>query len=116
MATVEEGRDEVVKLIGAGLSGNRFDAVGIGDDDTEVSDSDTGLKSTVDTETGLTASADGNTMSLVATFTDNSATIRESTIYESTDDVCLARQVLNELSVEDSDTVELTWEINLQDV
>jgi len=114
MATVNEGRDNVVELIGAGLTADgKFGSVGIGSDSTAVSDSDSSLGTTVDTQTGLTAGQNGNTMSLVATFTNNSSTIRESTIYCNTNTVLLARQILSTINVQSSDTLEMTWEVNV---
>lgn len=114
MATVNEGRDNVISLIGAGLTDDgRFGSVGIGTGSTAVSDSDTELGNTLDTETGLTAGQNGNTMSLVGTFTNNSATVRESSIYSDTNSVLLARQILSTINVQNSDTIEMTWEISV---
>lgn len=114
MAVVSDGRDEIVKLIGGGLSGTQFDEVHIGDSGSETSDSDSGLLSTVDSHTGLTAEDDGNTMTLVGEFTGNSATIREASVSNS-DDVMLARQVIDDVNVEESDTLEVTFNINFSD-
>ncbi len=112
MSVVNEGRDEIVKLIGAGLTGNEFDSVAVGSDNTTVTDSDTSLISTVDSATGLSASANGNTMSIVGTFTNNSASIRETSVYDSAGSVLLARQVIDVVNVESSDTLEVTFNIN----
>lgn len=115
MATVEEGRDNVAKLLVAGEDGDEYDSVAIGDSDEAVEDSDSELVSTVDTDTGLTGSVDGNTATLVGTFTGNSADIREASIYNESSDNMLARQVIDTVNVEDSDTLEITWEIEVQD-
>lgn len=115
MATVNEGRDEIVNLVGAGLTGNRFGSEAIGSGTTAVTDSDTALQTTVDTATGLTASANGNTMTLVGTFTGNSATIREASIYSNTNTVLLARQIVSTINIENSDTLETTWDIRFSD-
>lgn len=113
MTTVSEGRDEVAKLIGAGLTGDEFGSVGIGTSGSAASDSDTSLKNTLDTHTGLTASRNGNTMTLVGTFTGNSASVRESTAYSNTSTILLARQVVSTINVQNSDTLEVTWDINV---
>lgn len=113
MSVVDEGRDNIVNLMGAGLSGEKVGAQAVGSGSTAVTDSDTSLQTTVDTETGLTASANGNTMTLVATFTGNSATIREASIYSSTSSILLARQVVSTINVENTDTLEVTWDINV---
>lgn len=113
MSVVDEGRDNVVNLLGAGLTGEKVGAEAIGSSGVAVTDSDTGLKATVDTDTGLTASANGNTMTLVGTFTGNSATIREASIYSNTSSILLARQVVSTINIETSDTLETTWEINV---
>lgn len=113
MSVVDEGRDNVVNLIGAGLTGEKVGAEAIGTSGSAVSDTDSGLLSTVDTATGLTASANGNTMTLVGTFTGNSATIREASIYSNTSSILLARQVVSTINVESSDTLEVTWDINV---
>jgi len=113
MSVVDEGRDNVVNLLGAGLTGEKVGSEAIGSSATAVSDTDTGLFNTVDTDTGLTASANGNTMTLVGTFTGNSATIREASIYSNTSSILLARQVVSTINVENSDTLEVTWDINV---
>lgn len=113
MSVVNEGRDNVVKLMGNGLSGEKVGSEAIGTSGSAVSDSDTGLLNTLDTQTGLTASANGNTMSLVGTFTGNSASVREAGIYSNSSSILLARQVVSTINVESSDTLETTWEINV---
>lgn len=113
MTVVSEGRDNVVNLIGNGLSGEKVGSVAIGSGSTAASDSDSSLVTTVDTATGLTASATGNTMSLVGTFTNNSATIREASAYSDSSSILLARQVISTVNVESSDTLEITWEVNV---
>jgi hypothetical protein len=113
MGVPSEARNNVAELIGAGAGGNRYDSVGIGDDSTSFSDGDSALGSTVDTETGLTASVTGDTMTLVGTFTNNTATVREATAYESTNKDLLARQVISTVNVESSDTLEITWDVEI---
>lgn len=113
MSVVDEGRDNIVNLLGAGLSGEEVGAQAIGSDNTPVADTQSNLGTTVDSKSGLTASANGNTMSLVATFTNNSATIVEASIYSNTSSIMLARQVVNTVNVESSDTLQVTWDINV---
>jgi len=115
MATVNEGRDNVVNLIGAGLSGEEYGSAAIGASGLAVSDGQSSLQSTLDTDTGNTATANGNTMTLVGTFTGNSATVREASIYANTSSIMLARQVVSTINVESSDTLEVTWSVNVSD-
>jgi len=115
MATVNEGRDNIAKLLVAGQTGVQNDSVAIGTGGTAVSDGDTGLTTTQDTSTGLTGSVNGNTMSLVATFTGNTADVREASIYNDTSGTMLARQIISTVSVESSDTLEITWQVDVQD-
>lgn len=115
MATVQEGRSNVVDLIGAGLSGDEYGSVAIGTSGSAVSDGQGSLQSTLDTDTGNTATANNNTMTLVGTFTGNSASVREASIYENTNSTMLARQVVSTINVENSDTLEVTWDVNVSD-
>jgi len=113
MGVPSEARNNVAQLIGNGAGGNRYDAVGIGSDSTAFSDTDGSLGTTVDFTEGLTASVTGDTMTLVGTFTGNSATIREATAYESSVNDLLARQVISTVNVEASDTLEITWDVQV---
>jgi len=115
MATVNEGRDNVVDLIGAGLSGEEYGSVAIGSSGSAVSDGQSNLQNTIDSDTGNTAAANGNTMSLVGTFTGNSATVREASIYADTSSIMLARQVISTVNVESSDKLEITWDVTVSD-
>jgi len=114
MGVPDEALANVAELIGNGTGGNRYDSVGVGSDSTAFSSSDTSLGTTVDTSSGLTASVSGSTMTLVGTFTGNSATIREATAYESSANILLARQVISTVNVETSDTLEITWDVEVQ--
>jgi len=116
MATVSEGRDNVAKLLVAGQTGDEYDSAAIGSNATAVSDGQGGLQTTVDTDTGLTGSVNGNTATLVGTFTGNSADIREASMYNNASGNMLARQVLSTVNVQNSDTLEITWEVDVQDV
>jgi carboxypeptidase C (cathepsin A) len=113
MGVPNEARTNVAELIGAGTGGSRYDGVGIGSDSTAFADSDTSLGTTVDTATGLTASVVNNTLTLVGTFTGNTATIREATAFESSQGDLLARQVISTVNVESSDTLEITWDVEV---
>lgn len=114
MGVPSEALTNVAELIGNGTGGNRYDSVGIGSDSTAFSSSDSALGTTVDTSTGLNASVSGNTMTLVGTFTNNSATVREATAYESVAGDLLARQVISTVNVQSSDTLEITWDVQIQ--
>ena len=113
MGVPSEARTNVAELIGAGTGGNRYDSVGIGSDSTAFADGDTSLGTTVDTDTGLTASVTGDTMTIVGTFTGNSATVREATAYENVAGDLLARQVISTVNVETSDTLEIQWAVQI---
>lgn len=113
MGVPSEARNNVAELIGNGTGGNRYDSVAIGSGSTVFSDSDSALGSTVDFQEGLTASVTGSTMTLVGTFTGNSAVIREASAYESVADDLLARQVISTVNVEASDTLEITWDVQV---
>lgn len=114
MGVPSEARTNVAELIGSGTGGNRYDAVGIGSDSTAFTDSDTSLGTTVDTDTGLSASVSGDTMTLVGTFTGNSATVREATAFENSAGDLLARQVISTVNVQSSDTLEIQWDVQIQ--
>lgn len=115
MATVSEGRSNVVDLIGAGLSGEEYGSVAIGGSGTAVSGGQSNLQSTIDTDSGNSATANGNTMTLVGTFTGNSGTVREASVYANTSSIMLARQVVSTINVEGNDTLEVTWDVNVSD-
>lgn len=114
MGVPDEALNNVAQLIGSGTGGNRYGSVGIGSDSTAFSASDSSLGTTVDTATGLTASVSQATMTLVGTFTNNSATVREATAYENTNNDLLARQVISTVNVQSSDTLEITWDVQIQ--
>lgn len=114
MGVPSEARNNVAKLIGSGTGGDRYDSVGIGSDSTGFSDTDSSLGSTVETQTGVAPSVSGDTLTLVGTFTGNSATIREATAFESTNNTLLARQVISTVNVQSSDTLEITWNVDIQ--
>lgn len=114
MGVPSEARNNVAQLIAAGQGGNRYDSVGIGGDSTAFSDSDSSLGSTVETATGVSPSVTGDTITLVGTFTGNSATVREATAFESVSNDLLARQVIATVNVQASDTLEITWDVEIQ--
>lgn len=114
MGVPSEARNNVASLIGAGAGGNRYGSVGIGSDGTAFSDTDSSLGTTIDTATGNTATVSGDTMTLIGTFTGNSATIREATAFENTSSDLLARQVISTVNVASSDTLEIQWDIQIQ--
>jgi hypothetical protein len=113
MGVPSEARNNVAKLIGSGTGGDRYDSVGIGSDSTAFSDTDSSLGTTVETQTGVAPSVSGDTLTLVGTFTGNSATIREATAFESSQNDLLARQVISTVNVESSDTLEITWDVEV---
>jgi len=116
MATVSEGREEVASLIIAGVTGNEFDSIAIGSDGTATTDGMTGLQVEEASQTGLTGSVSGEVASLQTTFTGVTADIQEVSIYESTGSNMLARQVISSVPLESNDTLDVTWEIDIQDV
>jgi len=116
MATVSEGRTEVAELIIAGVSGTEFDSIAIGSNGTATSDSMTSIQTEVDSATSLTGTVSGETASISNTFENNSATIEEVSLFESTNNVMLARQTISPVTLQSSDTLEITYEIDVQDV
>jgi hypothetical protein len=113
MGVPNEAKTNVAELIGNGTGGNRYDSVGIGSGSAPFDSTDSGLVTTVDSATGLTASVVNNTLTLVGTFTGNSATVREATAFESSQGDLLARQVISTVNVESSDTLEITWDVEV---
>jgi hypothetical protein len=113
MGVPSEARNNVAQLIGVGTGGSEYGSVGIGSDSTAFTDSDTSLGTTVDTSTGLSPTVSGDTLTLVGTFTGNSATIREATAFENTNGDLLARQVISTVNVQTSDTLEITWDVEI---
>jgi hypothetical protein len=114
MGVPSEARNNIAKLIGSGTGGNRYDSVGVGSSDSAFSDADSGLGTTVDTANGVAPSVSGDTLTLVGTFTGNSATVREATAFESVNNNLLARQVISTVNVQSSDKLEITWDVQIQ--
>lgn len=114
MGVPSEARNNVAQLIGNGTGGDRYESVGIGSDSTAFTDSDTSLGTTIDTATGVSPTVSGDTLTLVGTFTGNSGTVREATAFESVGNTLLARQVISTVNVESSDTLEITWDVQIQ--
>lgn len=117
MPVLDSGRAEIIGLIGNGLSGTQISGVNIGEDDTAVDKTnDTALGNELDREFGLTASQSGDTMSLVATFDNNTGTVREAGMFtDDTDDTQVTRQIVDAVNLESSDTLEVTFELQAQD-
>lgn len=116
MATLQEGRENVVDLIGNGLEGDEYGGINIGESDDPVDDSQTGLQNEVASEDGIEASRDGEKLVLNTSFTGLEATIRESGVYsDDTSEVQLLRQVVDDVNLEEDDTLDVTWEVEVQD-
>lgn len=115
MATVSEGRIEVAELIINGVSGVEFDTIAIGSDGTATTDSMTALQVEEARETGITGSVTSETASLNASFTGLSADINEIGIFESTNDTMLARQTISTVPLGTNDTIDVTYEITIND-
>lgn len=118
MAVLDVGRAEIISLIGNGLSGTEISGINVGEDDTAVDiANDTSLGNELDRSTGLTATQSGDTMTLTATFNNNAGTVREAGMYTNdTDDTQVTRQVVDAVNLETSDTLEITFELQAQDV
>lgn len=117
MAVLQSGRDEIISRIGNGLTGVQISGINIGEDDTAVSDTDTELIQQLDSVAGLTATQNGDQMELVASFNDNTGTVREAGMYtDDEDDTQISRQVVDAVNLESSDTLEVTFQLNAQDV
>ena len=113
MATATEGRSEVVKQIGAGLSGDKFGAVAIATGSQAVGDTSSRLANTLDSHAPGVVSANGNTLTLVGTFTGNSDAVHATSVYNNTNSTLLAKQLMNTVNVQTNDTLEITWNINV---
>lgn len=118
MAVLDSGRAEIISLIGNSLSGVQISGINIGQDNTAVDKAnDTSLGNELDREFGLSATQGGDTMSLVASFTNNSGTVREAGMFtDDTDDTQVTRQVVDAVNLKSSDTLEVTFELQAQDV
>lgn len=117
MTVLQVGRDEIISRIGNGLNGVQISGINIGTDSTTVSDSDTSLISELDRQAGITATQTGDQMELVATFTNNTGTVREAGMYtDDTDDTQISRQVVDAVNLESSDSLEVTFQLQAQDV
>lgn len=115
MATVSEGRTEVAELIIAGVSGNEFDSIAIGSDGTATTDTMTSIQTQEAQATGLTGSVSGQVATLQNQFTGVSASIEEVSIFESAGNTMLARQTISAVPLASNDTLDITWEIDIQD-
>jgi len=117
MAVLQVGRDEIISRLGNGLSGVQISGINIGEDGTAVSDGDTSLLTELDRQAGLTATQNGDQMELVTTFTNNTGTVREAGMYtDDTDDTQISRQVVDAVNLESSDSLEVTFQLQAQDV
>lgn len=115
MATVSEGRENVAKLLIAGASGVEYDSIAIGSDGSATTDTMTSIQTEVDSETGLTGSVTGEVASISFTFENNDATIEEVSLYNGSSGNMLARQTIDPVNVDPADTLEITWEVDVQD-
>lgn len=116
MAVLDVGRAELISLVGNGLTGVKISGINIGEDNTAVDvANDTSLGLELDRTTGLTATQTGDTMELVATFTNNAGTVREAGMYtDDTDDTQISRQVVDAVNLETSDSLEVTFQLQAQ--
>jgi len=112
MGVLQVGREEIVRLMGEGLTGSKI----IGTDNTAFSDSQTGLLNELDREFGITATQTGDVMELVATFTNNTGAVTEAGIFtDDTDNTQISRQVVDAVNLESSDTLEVTFQLQVND-
>lgn len=116
MAILDVGREEIISLIGNGLTGVEVSGINIGEGDTAVDVADdTSLEEELDRIEGITATQDGDTMELVATFEDNSGTVREAGMYtDDEDDTQISRQLVDAVNLEASDSLEVTFQLQAQ--
>ncbi len=116
MGVLESGREEIISLIGNGLTGVEISGINIGEDDTAFSDTQTSLLDELDRQDGIEATQDGDVMTLVNSFEDNTGTVREAGMYtDDEDDTQISRQVVDAVNLEESDTLEVTFELQAQD-
>jgi len=115
MGVLQVGREEIIANIGNGLTGEDISGINIGEDDTAFDDDQTGLLDELDREAGLTAEQTDDTMELVATFTDNTGTVREAGMYtDDEDDTQISRQVVDAVNLEGDDSLEVTFQLEAQ--
>lgn len=117
MAVLDVGRAELISLVGNGLTGVEVSGINIGEDDTAVDvANDTSLGLELDSISGITATQTGDTMELVATFSDNAGTVREAGMYtDDTDDgTQISRQIVDAVNLETTDTLEVTFQLQAQ--
>jgi len=113
MGVLDSGLTEIISLIGNGLTGVQISGINIGESDTAFSAGQTALQTELDRQTGLTATQNGNTMTLSNTFSNNTGTVREAGIYtDDTDDTQITRQVVDAVNLESNDTLEVTFELD----
>lgn len=116
MGVLQVGREEIISLVGNGLTGTEISGINIGEDDTAFSDSQTSLLEELDRIDGITATQSEDSMTLVATFENNAGTVREAGMYtDDTDDTQVSRQVVDAVNLETSDSLEVTFELQALD-
>jgi len=118
MAVLQVGRDVIVQLIGNGLTGVEISGINIGQDNTAVSDGDTGLLNELDRQAGITSTTgtSSDELELVNTFDNNAGTVEEVGLYtDDTDDTQVSRQVVSPVNLESDDTLEVTMRLDVQD-
>ena len=114
------GKQEVAGLICADQASSytAFDYIAVGTGTTAASASDTALEAETSREaatgTLTTTSVTNDTMQLVASFTGISATITEAGVFNaSSGGTMLARQTFSGISLTSSDTLEVTYKVQV---
>lgn len=118
--TTKAGLAEIVRLIGSGLTGEKFGYVAVGTDNTAATSDDTALGSEVMRESATvtqeTTNFTGDTLQLDTTFSFSASyTIQESGVFNaSSGGDMLARSIIGPISVENGTDLRIVWTITLQ--
>lgn len=114
------GLAAVAKLIGEGLSEDKFDYIGIGTDDTAAAATDTALGTEIEsradcTVTNITTNETNDTAQFVGTVSITaSRSIAEYGLFNaSSGGDMLSRQVQSAINLESGDSIEITWKITV---
>lgn len=120
MGVLNDGLAEFISLIGNSQTGVKVSGINIGTDGTAFDATHSALLNELDRAAGLsttqtTTSVTGDTMEISNTFSNNSGTVKEAGLYtDDTDDTQVTRQVVSDINLESSDSLEVTFELQAQ--
>jgi len=115
---MDAGEDEVAKLIADESTGDAFDYIAIGTDNTAADDGQTTLSAEISTNGGAraqdgtpTTSANVATINVTFNFTDPLAIVEVGLLNAAAAGDMLARQIFSVINVDDGDSLTVTWNI-----